>query len=250
MALLLGASATDIEQVVYFAGYIVSKIADDEKKRLLTELDSEYKSKYKSLGSDKERDALKEKMTLAKAEIEGIIVGKVLDELEYHRFSVKYGGLFEARIGAEAIYDLFRALDLKELEKTLTARYEKAGAAEREKLAKRLSLIAGLIASGIRPEWLFLTRIPVIPPALRPMVALEGGRHATSDVNDLYRRVINRNNRLKKLIDIHAPEVILRNEKRILQEAVDALLDNSIRKEWCVCWRDDDGTAPSAQIAR
>ncbi|MFA5996808.1 MAG: DNA-directed RNA polymerase subunit beta', partial [Candidatus Paceibacterota bacterium] len=121
-------------------------------------------------------------------------------------------------------------MDLKDLEKTLAARYEKAGAAEREKLAKRLSLIAGLIASGVRPEWFFLTRIPVIPPALRPMVALEGGRHATSDVNDLYRRVINRNNRLKKLIDIHAPEVILRNEKRILQEAVDALLDNSIRK--------------------
>ncbi|MEK7100658.1 MAG: DNA-directed RNA polymerase subunit beta', partial [Patescibacteria group bacterium] len=114
--------------------------------------------------------------------------------------------------------------------KTLAAKYETAGAAEREKLAKRLSLIAGLIASGTRPEWLFLTRIPVIPPALRPMVALEGGRHATSDVNDLYRRVINRNNRLKKLIDIHAPEVILRNEKRILQEAVDALMDNSIRK--------------------
>ncbi len=230
MALLLGASATDIEKVVYFAGYIVSKVAEEEKKRLLTELESEYKSKYKSLGSDKERDTLKEKMTLTKAEIEGVVVGKVLDELEYHRFSVKYGGLFEARIGAEAIYDIFRALDLKELEKTLSARYQHAGAAEREKLAKRLSLIAGLIASNVRPEWLFLTRIPVIPPALRPMVALEGGRHATSDVNDLYRRVINRNNRLRKLIDIHAPEVILRNEKRILQEAVDALLDNSIRK--------------------
>jgi DNA-directed RNA polymerase subunit beta' len=230
MALLLGASATDIEKVVYFAGYIVSKIAEDEKKRLLTELESEYKSKYKSLESDKARDALKEKMTLAKAEIESIIVGKVLDELEYHRFSVRYGGLFEARIGAEAIYDIFCKLDLKDLEKTLSARYAQAGAAEREKLAKRLSLVAGLIASNIRPEWLFLTRIPVIPPALRPMVALEGGRHATSDLNDLYRRVINRNNRLKKLIDIHAPEVILRNEKRILQEAVDALLDNSIRK--------------------
>ena len=230
MALILGTAAADIEKVVYFAGYIVTKIAEEEKKRLLGELESEYKSKYKSLGADKERDALKEKMTFAKNEIEGIVVGKVLDELEYHRFSVKYGGLFEARIGAEAIYDIFRALDLKELEKTLSARYQKAGAAEREKLAKRLSLIAGLIASGIRPEWLFLTRIPVIPPALRPMVALEGGRHATSDVNDLYRRVINRNNRLKKLIDIHAPEVILRNEKRILQEAVDALLDNSIRK--------------------
>jgi DNA-directed RNA polymerase subunit beta' len=230
MALLLGASATDIEKVVYFAGYIITKIADEEKKRLITELESEYKSKYKSLGSDKERDALKEKMTTTKTEIEGIIVGKVLDELEYHRFSVKYGGLFEARIGAEAIYDIFCKLDLKELEKTLAAKYSTAGAAEREKLAKRLSLIAGLIASGVRPEWLFLTKIPVIPPALRPMVALEGGRHATSDVNDLYRRVINRNNRLKKLIDIHAPEVILRNEKRILQEAVDALLDNSIRK--------------------
>lgn len=230
MALVLGSSATDIEKVVYFAGYIITKIAEEEKKRLLTDLESEYKSKYKSLGSDKERDALKEKMTATRAEIDGIVVGKVLDELEYHRFSVRYGGLFEARIGAEAIYDIFCKIDLKELEKTLSARYATAGAAEREKLAKRLSLIAGLIASGIRPEWLFLTRIPVIPPALRPMVALEGGRHATSDVNDLYRRVINRNNRLKKLIDIHAPEVILRNEKRILQEAVDALLDNSIRK--------------------
>ena len=230
MALLLGATATDIEKVVYFAGYIVTKIVEEEKKRLITELESEYKAKYKSLSNDKDRDALKEKMTIAKTEIDGIVVGKVLDELEYHRFSVKYGGLFEARIGAEAIYDIFRALDLKELEKTLSARYKNAGAAEREKLVKRLSLIAGLIAAGVRPEWLFLTKIPVIPPALRPMVALEGGRHATSDVNDLYRRVINRNNRLKKLIDIHAPEVILRNEKRILQEAVDALLDNSIRR--------------------
>lgn len=230
MALVLGASASDVEKVVYFAGYIITKVAEEEKKRLLAELEGEYKSKYKSINDDKEREELKSKMTIAKAEIEGVVVGKVLDELEYHRYSVKYGGLFEARIGAEAIYDIFRALDLKELEKTLLARYEKAGAAEREKLAKRLSLIAGFIAAGIRPEWLFLTRIPVIPPALRPMVALEGGRHATSDVNDLYRRVINRNNRLKKLIDIHAPEVILRNEKRILQEAVDALLDNSIRK--------------------
>ncbi|MFZ2500458.1 MAG: DNA-directed RNA polymerase subunit beta' [Minisyncoccia bacterium] len=230
MALLLGAPATDIEKVVYFAGYIVTKISEDEKKRLLSELENEYKSKYKSLGSDKERDALKEKMTTTRNEIEGLVVGKVLGELEYHRFSVRYGGLFEARIGAEAVYDIFCKLDLKDLEKTLSARYELAGVAEREKIAKRLSLITGLIASGVRPEWFFLTRIPVIPPALRPMVALEGGRHATSDVNDLYRRVINRNNRLKKLIDIHAPEVILRNEKRILQEAVDALLDNSIRK--------------------
>ena len=230
MALLLGLSAADVEKVVYFAGYIVVKVADDVKKRLLSELESEYKTKYKAAKTDADRDHLKERMTLAKAEIEGVIPGRVFDEIEYHRHSVKYGTLFTARTGAEAIYDLFRVIDLGKLKGELEARYTKAGAAEREKLAKRISLISGMIVSNVRPEWMFLTKIPIIPPALRPMVALEGGRHATSDVNDLYRRVINRNNRLKKLLDIHAPEVILRNEKRILQEAVDALLDNSIRK--------------------
>jgi DNA-directed RNA polymerase subunit beta' len=230
MALLLGLSASDLEKVVYFAGYIVTKVAEDVKKKLTQELESEYKSKYKNAKDDKEKESLKERMTLAKAEIDSVYVGRVFDEMEYHHFSVKYGTLFEARIGAEAIYDILKNVNLKELKEQLETKYTKAGAAEREKLAKRISLASGMIASGVRPEWMFLTRIPVIPPALRPMVALEGGRHATSDVNDLYRRVINRNNRLKKLIDIHAPEVILRNEKRILQEAVDALLDNSIRK--------------------
>ncbi|MDE1966063.1 MAG: DNA-directed RNA polymerase subunit beta', partial [Patescibacteria group bacterium] len=230
MALVLGTSAADLEKVVYFAGYIVTKVDEAMKKRFLSELESEYKTKYKSVNTDAERDALKEKMTHARQEIENVVSGRVFDEIEYHRHSVKYGSLFEARTGAEAIYDIFRTLDLSALKATLEARYEHAGAAEREKLAKRISLISGMLAANVRPEWMFLTRIPVIPPALRPMVALEGGRHATSDVNDLYRRVINRNNRLKKLKDIHAPEVILRNEKRILQEAVDALLDNSIRK--------------------
>ncbi len=230
MALILGIPSADLEKVVYFAGYIVTKVAEDVKKRMLAELENEYKTKHKASNTDAERDALKEKMTVAKNEIESVVVGKVFDEIQYHRFSVRYGTLFEAKIGAEAIYDLFRSLKLDELKARLEERYPKAAAAEREKLAKRISLISSMIASNIRPEWMFLTKIPVIPPALRPMVALEGGRHATSDVNDLYRRVINRNNRLKKLLDIHAPEVILRNEKRILQEAVDALLDNSIRK--------------------
>ncbi|HFC10586.1 MAG TPA: DNA-directed RNA polymerase subunit beta' [Candidatus Kaiserbacteria bacterium] len=230
MALILGVSGADLEKVIYFAGYIVTKVSENTKKRLLSELDAEYKSKYQQAKTDDARDSLKERMVQARSEIDGVVVGRVLDELAYHRFSVKYGALFEARIGAEAIYDIFRELDLSELQEKLQARYEKAGKAEREKLAKRLSLISSMIASEIHQEWMFLTRIPVIPPALRPMVALEGGRHATSDVNDLYRRVINRNNRLRKLLDIHAPEVILRNEKRILQEAVDALLDNSIRR--------------------
>ena len=168
MALLLGTSAVDIEKVVYFAGYIVTKVIEEEKKRLLAEIESEYKSKYKSLGSDKERDALKERMTLTKAEVENVIVGRVLDELEYHRFSVKYGGLFEAKIGAEAIYDIFRNLDLKALEATILARYGKAGAAEREKLAKRLSLIAGMLSAGLRPQWRLLSPHPVHSARLAP----------------------------------------------------------------------------------
>ncbi len=230
MALILGISGADLEKVIYFAGYIITKISDGTKKHLLKELESEYKTKYQEATTDVIRDSLKTKMKNAHSEIEGLVTGRVLDEIEYHRSSVKYGTLFEAHIGAEAIYNIFKELDLKKLKITLEERYKKAPAAEREKLSKRLLLIRGMIDAKIRPEWLFLIRIPVIPPALRPMVALEGGRHATSDVNDLYRRVINRNNRLKKLLDVQAPEVILRNERRILQEAVDSLLDNSIRK--------------------
>jgi DNA-directed RNA polymerase subunit beta' len=152
-----------------------------------------------------------------------------MDEMTYHKYAVKYGALFEAGIGAEVIYDILKKIDLTKLKVELEKEYEHAGAADSEKLGKRLTLVKQMIKAKIRPEWMFLVRIPVIPPGLRPMVALEGGRYATSDVNDLYRRVINRNNRLLKLKAINAPEVILRNEKRILQEAVDALIDNSIR---------------------
>jgi DNA-directed RNA polymerase subunit beta' len=230
IALILGVSATDAEKVVYFAGYIITKVSADERNRLLKELDNEYKTKLKTLSEEKAKTALRDLMMSAKSEIESIQAGRVLDELTYHKYSVKYGTLFEAGIGAEALYQLFKKVDLDALAEELEKNLETAGAAEREKLGKRLSLVRAMRAADVRPEWMFLTRIPVTPPALRPMVALEGGRHATSDVNDLYRRVINRNNRLKKLKDIGAPEVILRNEKRILQEAVDALLDNSIRR--------------------
>ena len=229
IALILGTSAASIEKVVYFAGYIVTKVSQDEKNRILKELDTEFKTKYKELTSDTAREDLQGRMSDIKHEIESITVGSILDEMHYHKYSMKYSTLFDARIGAEAIYDIFKKLDLVLLRDQLEKARETAGAAERTKLDKRLSLIKGMIHAEVRPEWMFLMRIPVIPPALRPMVALEGGRHASSDLNDLYRRVINRNNRLKKLIDIMAPDVILRNEKRILQEAVDALIDNSIR---------------------
>ncbi|MES2203286.1 MAG: DNA-directed RNA polymerase subunit beta' [Patescibacteria group bacterium] len=229
LSMVLGLSGGELEKVVYFAGYIVNQVHQKEKDRIMGELEAEYKAKLKNLQDDKSKEKMKELFLEAKSDINSIDVGKVLDEPKYHRFAIKYGAMFEAGIGAEAIYNLCKQLNLKELVKQCEAAYEDAGSAEREKLSKRLSALRGMVKASVRPEWMFLTRIPVIPPGLRPMVALDGGRHATSDVNDLYRRVINRNNRLKKLLDIHAPDVILRNEKRILQEAVDALIDNSIR---------------------
>lgn len=229
ISMLLGIPTSDLEKVIYFAGYIITSVSEPERLRILKDLDSEFKSKIKSVNDEKTKEAIKEMLVNAKRDIEGIQAGRVLDEVEYHNFSVKYGTLFEAGIGAEAIYKIFKDLNLENLEKNLVAELEKAGAIEVDKINKRLSLIRSMIKTGVRPEWMFMTRIPVIPPALRPMVPLDGGRYATSDVNDLYRRVINRNNRLKKLKEIFAPEVILRNEKRILQEAVDSLIDNSIR---------------------
>lgn len=229
IAMILGITAASVEKVIYFAGYIVTKVSEDDRTRLLRELDTEFKTKLKALQNEDAKEALKTRADDMKKEIEGINPGVVLDEASFHRFSIKYSTLFEAKIGAEAIFELFKQVNLTELVKRLEKERETAGAMERAKLDKRLSLVRGMTNAGVRPEWMFLTRIPVIPPAIRPMVALEGGRHASSDLNDLYRRVINRNNRLKKLIDIMAPDVILRNEKRILQEAVDALIDNSIR---------------------
>jgi DNA-directed RNA polymerase subunit beta' len=229
ISLILGMTSSDVEKVIYFAGYLVIKVDEDEKKRILSDLESEFKTKSKTAQDQKTKDHLKNLYQDTKKEIDEIIQGKVLDEVQYHKYSMKYGSLFEAEIGAEAINKIFQELDLNKLLEKLQKELEDATSLVREKLNKRISLIKSMIKSEIRPEWMFLKYIPVIPPALRPMVALDGGRQATSDVNDLYRRVINRNNRLKKLQNIGAPDVILRNEKRILQEAVDALIDNSIR---------------------
>ena len=228
MSILLNVSLADLEKVIYFAGYIITTVHEDERSRVVADLEAEFKNKLKNAADEDTREKLRTLLANTKKEIAEIRTGKVLNEIAYHHYSLKYGSAFEAGIGAEAVFQLFKEIDLTKLKSKTEKSLEKAGAAEREKLNKRLSLIRGMLYAEIRPEWMFLTRIPVIPPALRPMVALEGGRHATSDINDLYRRVINRNNRLRKLKEIGAPDVILRNEKRILQEAVDALIDNSI----------------------
>ena len=156
----------------------------------------------------------------------------ILSEKEYLEAKEKYGNTFKAEVGAEAIYKLLADIDLEEESKRLKEELKKAGNSKSQKMikaAKELAVIEAFKESGNRPEWMILKAIPVLPPDLRPMVQLDGGRFATSDMNDLYRRIINRNNRLKKLLEIGAPDIIVRNEKRMLQEAVDALIDNGRR---------------------
>ena len=157
-------------------------------------------------------------------------VGKILSEDDYLKFSEQHGDEFKAVMGAEGIEELLRSIRLTEEIEKLKEELEKTSSdAKVKKIAKRLKVLEAFQTSGIKPEWMILKVLPVLPPELRPLVPLDGGRFATSDLNDLYRRVINRNNRLRRLIDLRAPEIIVKNEKRMLQEAVDSLLDNGRR---------------------
>ena len=189
IALMLDVSPRNLEKVIYFASYIVT---------------------------DKGTSGLEK--------------CQVLTEKEYHDSEEKYGrGSFRAKMGAEAIYELLAEIDVEKLAEKLKKELEKASEQKKAKIIKRLDTVESFRLSGNRPEWMVMNVVPVIPPDLRPMVQLDGGRFATSDLNDLYRRVINRNNRLKRLLELGAPEIIVRNEKRMLQEAVDALIDNGRR---------------------
>ena len=189
IALMLDISPRNLEKVVYFASYIVTDKGNT-----------------------------------------GLIKAQVLSEKEFHEAEEKYGrGSFKAEMGAEALYKLLAEIDLDKLSEKLKKELIKASEQKRAKLVKRLDTVESFRLSNNRPEWMIMHVVPVIPPELRPMVQLDGGRFATSDLNDLYRRVINRNNRLKRLLELGAPEIIVRNEKRMLQESVDALIDNGRR---------------------
>ena len=229
IGIILDMSVSDLEKVIYFAGYIVTDVDTKAQAEALEEIEREFKVKSKK--ADKaELSRLKEAKDRAKEELRSLKPLAVVSEVEYHRLSLKYGNAFSAEIGSEAVRKILESVDMRQLEKRLTDELEAATPIGKKKILKRLKVIRGMISAGIKPEWMFLTVIPVIPPDLRPMVQLDGGRFASSDLNDLYRRVINRNNRLKRLFELKAPEVITRNEKRMLQEAVDALIDNSIRR--------------------
>lgn len=239
VGLLLDMSVGDLEKVIYFAGYVITKIDEEARLKAVEEIEREFKAKSKeSRGEEALR--LKEAKEKVKEELRSLYLYQVVSEVEYHRLSRKFGEVFEASIGAEALRKLMHNIDLGSLKNQLEADLKNQTPIIQRKTLRRLQHIKGMIRSGVRPEWMFPTVIPVIPPDLRPMVQLDGGRYATSDLNDLYRRVINRNNRLKRLFELNAPEVITRNEKRMLQEAVDALIDNSIRR----------GASPAASQAQ
>ncbi len=227
---LLDIPLNKLERVVYFNSYIITEIDEEAKKAAFEELEREYKQKVKQEKDNDKKEKLKELFFEAKEEVKGLTKMRVISETEYHNLSLKYGEIFKADIGASALKKLIEEIDLKKMAKELQEAEKKAKSIQKAQIIKKIRVVQAFLKSKVNPASMFLTVIPVMPPGLRPMVQLEGGRYASSDLNDLYRRVINRNNRLKKLIALKAPEIIIRNEKRMLQESVDALIDNSARK--------------------
>ena len=228
---ILGVPLPKLERVLYYAAYIVTAVNEESRKRVLKQLEQEFDARKKSSRKEGVKvDELKKGLTEAKDMLESLELGQVLNETEYFNLSRRFADVFEAGSGAEAIRKILEQTDLKKLISEIQKELKDVKDPSKEiRLIKRLKIATQLYRNDMRPEWMIMTVLPVLPPDLRPMVALDGGRYATSDLNDLYRRVINRNNRLKKLLEIKAPEVIVTNEKRMLQEAVDALVDNTAR---------------------
>ncbi len=238
---VLDISVQALEKVVYFASFVIISVDLALKTETQEQLRNEYKSKRKQLENELKMAAnavvveakmasLEEEFTQADKELKEITPLRVLSEQQYQEYSLRYGHLFDASIGAEAVRHLLGSMNLNKTVEVLDKEIETASGMKRDRLIRRSKTLKALDRNHINPEWMILKAIPVIPPDLRPMVPLDGGRFATSDLNDLYRRVINRNNRLKRLLELNAPEVIVRNEKRMLQEAVDALIDNNARR--------------------
>ena len=251
LSLLLDITVKNIEKVVYFASYIIIDTEQEEIDKRLEDLEAQtdvarqaIQARYEAEAKDKDGDAVKklaedqtkeleeleESYRNKKAILTGFVKGAVINEVDYRNLEDMdegYEDLITVEMGASGIKKLLEEIDLDKMVEELHEEAENSKGQKQKRIMKRLKVLEGMQSAGIKPTDLILNVIPVIPPDLRPMISLAGGRFATSDLNDLYRRVINRNNRLKKLIDLNAPEVIQRNEKRMLQEAVDALIDNN-----------------------
>ncbi len=255
LGLLLDLSARSLERVLYFSHYIITSVDEEKRTAFIKQQESQAAAETKERA-----EALEEKISRAEEnqatvedinklrreaaeeeeeaeeeapagidQLKDLRRGALLTEAQYAELKDKFGDVFEAGMGAEAILKIVREIELDKLRSDLIAEAHSTSGQRRKKARKQLQLVEAFRHSGNKPEWMVLTVLPVLPPDLRPMVQLDGGRFATSDLNDLYRRVINRNNRLQHLMEIEAPEIIIRNEKRMLQEAVDSLIDNGRR---------------------
>jgi DNA-directed RNA polymerase subunit beta' len=247
MGLLLGLTVKNLERVAYFASYILKSVDTAKRDQMLADKEAEFAAAKEAIKMRYEKEALSEdanikalaemqtketeeittEFEMLKEQLNGLERLRLMSETEYRNMPSSLRDLVKVGMGGAALNDLLDEINLKELIASLTHEAEEAKGQRKKKLMKRLRLLESMDRAGIKPGSMCLSVLPVIPPDLRPMVQLTGGRFATSDLNDLYRRVINRNNRLKKLMDLNAPEVIRRNEQRMLQEAVDALIDNN-----------------------
>lgn len=247
VGLLLGMTVKNLERIAYFASYVIKSVDTEKRDKMLADKEAEfgaaqaairarYETESKADGANvkalaeaqtKEIDELTKEYEQIKAQLEGLERIQLISEADYRNLPDEVAGLITVGMGGAALKELLDATDLDMLITELGVEAEEAKGQRKKKIMKRLRLLESMQRAGIKPGSMCLSVLPVIPPDLRPMVQLTGGRFATSDLNDLYRRVINRNNRLKKLIELNAPEVIRRNEQRMLQEAVDALIDNN-----------------------
>ncbi len=246
IGLLLGLTVKSLEKVTYFANYIIKSVDEAKRDQILADKEAQFnasceaiKARYeeeakkedanlKALAQmqTKELDEVKQSFEAFKAQAESLVKLNLINENDYYDLDDDLVDLIEVGMGGAALKELLDEINLKDLIASLSEEAEDAKGQRKKKLLKRLKLLESMDRADIKPSSMCVSVLPVIPPDLRPMVQLAGGRFATSDLNDLYRRVINRNNRLKKLIELNAPEVIRRNEQRMLQEAVDALIDN------------------------
>ncbi|MGB4758824.1 MAG: DNA-directed RNA polymerase subunit beta' [Candidatus Saccharimonadales bacterium] len=247
IGLLLGMTVKNLERVAYFASYIIKSVNTEKRDQLRADKEAEYNAAREAIKIRYEKDAqaedanvkaiaeaqtkelneLEQDFEALKAQFDSLNKLTLISEGDYRALELELRELITVGMGGAAIKDLLDQIDLSQLITELSLEAEEAKGQRKKKLMKRLRLLESMDNAGIRPGSMCVSILPVIPPDLRPMVQLTGGRFATSDLNDLYRRVINRNNRLKKLIELNAPEVIRRNEQRMLQEAVDALIDNN-----------------------
>ncbi|MFC1906320.1 DNA-directed RNA polymerase subunit beta' [Chloroflexota bacterium] len=252
LGLLLDLSSRDLERVLYFSHYIITSIDEGARqeaiKRLEEKNSQEIAERQGALEAKiteieqkratveevnqlrrhflEERTQLEDQLTVDVEQLKDLSICALLIDEQYHELKKKYSQVFKAGIGAEAILELLKCININEIRSELLREMHSTSGQRRKKASKRLQIVEAFRRSGNKPEWLIIVVLPVLPPDLRPMVQLDGGRFATSDFNDLYRRVINRNNRLRHLMEIEAPRIIINNEKRMLQEAVDSLIDN------------------------